>query len=32
MLLNHYIDKAAQRPELIIHALSGSAKPETRNQ
>jgi hypothetical protein len=32
MSRNHHIDKATQRPQLIAHVLSGSAKPETRNQ
>jgi hypothetical protein len=32
MVRNHHIDKATQRPQLIVHVLSGSAKPETRNQ
>jgi hypothetical protein len=28
----YYIDTVIQRPQLIVHALSGPAKPETRNQ
>jgi hypothetical protein len=32
MLRNHHIDKAIQCPQLVVHVLSGSAKPETRNQ
>jgi hypothetical protein len=32
MLRNHHINKETQRPQLIVHILSGSAKPENRNQ
>jgi hypothetical protein len=32
MLHIHYIDAVIQRPQLIVHVLSGPAGPETRDQ